>query len=257
MKNRDKELESFNKLLNIMDELRAKCPWDMTQTIESLRILTIEETYELADAILKHDMISLKEELGDLLLHIIFYSKIASETSDFNITDVINGISEKLINRHPHIYGDVNVKDDVEVRGNWEKIKMSNGKKSLFEGVPKHLPSIIKSMRIQEKASGIGFDWDNTDQVLKKIEEELNEFKQEVKKNDLENMQLEFGDILFSIINLARHLNINPDSALSQSNKKFMDRFKFMEDDLRANNRTFSSLTIKEMNLLWDRAKKK
>ena len=257
MKNRDQELESFNKLLNIMDELRAKCPWDMTQTIESLRILTIEETYELADAILKHDMISLKEELGDLLLHIVFYSKIASETSDFNITDVINGISEKLINRHPHIYGDVNVKDDVEVRGNWEKIKMSNGKKSLFEGVPKHLPSIIKSMRIQEKASGIGFDWDNTDQVLKKIEEELNEFKQEVKKNDLENMQLEFGDILFSIINLARHLNINPDSALSQSNKKFMDRFKFMEDDLRANNRTFSSLTIKEMNLLWDRAKKK
>ena len=257
MKNRDQELESFNKLLNIMDELRAKCPWDMTQTIESLRILTIEETYELADAILKHDMISLKEELGDLLLHIIFYSKIASETSDFNITDVINGISEKLINRHPHIYGDVNVKDDVEVRGNWEKIKMTNGKKSLFEGVPKHLPSIIKSMRIQEKASGIGFDWDNTDQVLKKIEEELNEFKQEVKKNDLENMQLEFGDILFSIINLARHLNINPDSALSQSNKKFMDRFKFMEDDLRANNRTFSSLTIKEMNLLWDRAKKK
>ena len=257
MKNRDKELESFNKLLNIMDELRAKCPWDMTQTIESLRILTIEETYELADAILKHDMISLKEELGDLLLHIVFYSKIASETSDFNITDVINGISEKLINRHPHIYGDVNVKDDVEVRGNWEKIKMSNGKKSLFEGVPKHLPSIIKSMRIQEKASGIGFDWDNTDQVLKKIEEELNEFKQEVKKNDLENMQLEFGDILFSIINLARHMNINPDSALSQSNKKFMDRFKSMEDDLRANSRTFSSLTIKEMNLLWDRAKKK
>ena len=257
MKNREQELESFNKLLNIMDELRAKCPWDMKQTIDSLRILTIEETYELADAILKHDMISLKEELGDLLLHIVFYSKIASETSDFNITDVINGISEKLINRHPHIYGDVNVKDDVEVRGNWEKIKLLNGKKSLFEGVPKHLPSIIKSMRIQEKASGLGFDWDNTDQVLKKIEEELNEFKHEVKKNDLENMQSEFGDILFSIINLARHLNINPDSALSQSNKKFMDRVKSMEDDLRANNRTFSSLTIKEMNLLWDRAKKK
>ncbi len=257
MKNREQELESFNKLLNIMDELRAKCPWDMKQTIDSLRILTIEETYELADAILKHDMISLKEELGDLLLHIVFYSKIASETSDFNITDVINGISEKLINRHPHIYGDVNVKDDVEVRENWEKIKLLNGKKSLFEGVPKHLPSIIKSMRIQEKASGIGFDWDNTDQVLKKIEEELNEFKYEVKKNDLENMELEFGDILFSIINLARRMNINPDSALSQSNKKFMDRFKSMEDDLRANNRTFSTLTIKEMNLLWDRAKEK
>lgn len=257
MKNREQELESFNKLLNIMDELRANCPWDMKQTIDSLRILTIEETYELADAILKHDMISLKEELGDLLLHIIFYSKIASETSDFNITDVIDGICEKLINRHPHIYGDVNVKDDVEVRGNWEKIKLLNNKKSLFEGVPKHLPSIIKSMRIQEKASGLGFDWDNTDQVLKKIEEELNEFKQEVKKNDLQNMQLEFGDILFSIINLARHMNINPDSALSQSNKKFMDRFKSMEDDLKANNRTFSSLTIKEMNLLWDRAKKK
>lgn len=257
MKNREQELESFNKLLNIMDELRVNCPWDMKQTIDSLRILTIEETYELADAILKHDMISLKEELGDLLLHIIFYSKIASETSDFNITDVIDGICEKLINRHPHIYGDVNVKDDVEVRGNWEKIKLLNNKKSLFEGVPKHLPSIIKSMRIQEKASGLGFDWDNTDQVLKKIEEELNEFKQEVKKNDLQNMQLEFGDILFSIINLARHMNINPDSALSQSNKKFMDRFKSMEDDLKANNRTFSSLTIKEMNLLWDRAKKK
>ena len=257
MKNREQELESFNKLLNIMDELRAKCPWDMKQTIDSLRILTIEETYELADAILKHDMISLKEELGDLLLHIVFYSKIASETSDFNITDVINGISEKLINRHPHIYGDVNVKDDVEVRENWEKIKLLNGKKSLFEGVPKHLPSIIKSMRIQEKASGLGFDWDNTDQVLKKIEEELNEFKYEVKKNDLENMELEFGDILFSIINLARRMNINPDSALSQSNKKFMDRFKSMEDDLRANNRTFSTLTIKEMNLLWDRAKEK
>tara|TARA_B100001027_G_scaffold202248_1_gene162868 strand:- start:216 stop:989 length:774 start_codon:yes stop_codon:yes gene_type:complete len=257
MKNREQELESFNKLLNIMDELRANCPWDMKQTIDSLRILTIEETYELADAILKHDMISLKEELGDLLLHIIFYSKIASETSDFNITDVIDGICEKLINRHPHIYGDVNVKDDVEVRGNWEKIKLLNNKKSLFEGVPKHLPSIIKSMRIQEKASGLGFDWDNTDQVLKKIEEELNEFKQEVKKNDLQNMQLEFGDILFSIINLARHMNINPDSALSQSNKKFMDRFKSMEDDLKANNKTFSSLTIKEMNLLWDRAKKK
>ena len=257
MKNREQELESFNKLLNIMDELRANCPWDMKQTIDSLRILTIEETYELADAILKHDMISLKEELGDLLLHIIFYSKIASETSDFNITDVIDGICEKLINRHPHIYGDVNVKDDVEVRGNWEKIKLLNNKKSLFEGVPKHLPSIIKSIRIQEKASGLGFDWDNTDQVLKKIEEELNEFKQEVKKNDLQNMQLEFGDILFSIINLARHMNINPDSALSQSNKKFMDRFKSMEDDLKANNKTFSSLTIKEMNLLWDRAKKK
>ncbi len=257
MKNREQELESFNKLLNIMDELRVNCPWDMKQTIDSLRILTIEETYELADAILKHDMISLKEELGDLLLHIIFYSKIASETSDFNITDVIDGICEKLINRHPHIYGDVNVKDDVEVRGNWEKIKLLNNKKSLFEGVPKHLPSIIKAMRIQEKASGLGFDWDNTDQVLKKIEEELNEFKQEVKKNDLQNMQLEFGDILFSIINLARHMNINPDSALSQSNKKFMDRFKSMEDDLKANNRTFSSLTIKEMNLLWDRAKKK
>ena len=257
MKNREQELESFNKLLNIMDELRANCPWDMKQTIDSLRILTIEETYELADAILKHDMISLKEELGDLLLHIIFYSKIASETSDFNITDVIDGICEKLINRHPHIYGDVNVKDDVEVRGNWEKIKLLNNKKSLFEGVPKHLPSIIKAMRIQEKASGLGFDWDNTDQVLKKIEEELNEFKQEVKKNDLQNMQLEFGDILFSIINLARHMNINPDSALSQSNKKFMDRFKSMEDDLKANNKTFSSLTIKEMNLLWDRAKKK
>lgn len=257
MKNREQELESFNKLLNIMDELRVNCPWDMKQTIDSLRILTIEETYELADAILKHDMISLKEELGDLLLHIIFYSKIASETSDFNITDVIDGICEKLINRHPHIYGDVNVKDDVEVRGNWEKIKLLNNKKSLFEGVPKHLPSIIKSMRIQEKASGLGFDWDNTDQVLKKIEEELNEFKQEVKKNDLQNMQLEFGDILFSIINLARHMNINPDSALSQSNKKFMDRFKSMEDDLKANNKTFSSLTIKEMNLLWDRAKKK
>tara|TARA_B100000886_G_C20381766_1_gene474231 strand:- start:69 stop:842 length:774 start_codon:yes stop_codon:yes gene_type:complete len=257
MKNREQELESFNKLLNIMDELRVNCPWDMKQTIDSLRILTIEETYELADAILKHDMISLKEELGDLLLHIIFYSKIASETSDFNITDVIDGICEKLINRHPHIYGDVNVKDDVEVRGNWEKIKLLNNKKSLFEGVPKHLPSIIKSMRIQEKASGLGFDWDNTDQVLKKIEEELNEFKQEVKKNDLQNMQLEFGDILFSIINLARRMNINPDSALSQSNKKFMDRFKSMEDDLKANNRTFSSLTIKEMNLLWDRAKKK
>ena len=257
MKNREQELESFNKLLNIMDELRANCPWDMKQTIDSLRILTIEETYELADAILKHDMISLKEELGDLLLHIIFYSKIASETSDFNITDVIDGICEKLINRHPHIYGDVNVKDDVEVRGNWEKIKLLNNKKSFFEGVPKHLPSIIKSIRIQEKASGLGFDWDNTDQVLKKIEEELNEFKQEVKKNDLQNMQLEFGDILFSIINLARHMNINPDSALSQSNKKFMDRFKSMEDDLKANNKTFSSLTIKEMNLLWDRAKKK
>ena len=257
MKNREQELESFNKLLNIMDELRVNCPWDMKQTIDSLRILTIEETYELADAILKHDMISLKEELGDLLLHIIFYSKIASETSDFNITDVIDGICEKLINRHPHIYGDVNVKDDVEVRGNWEKIKLLNNKKSLFEGVPKHLPSIIKAMRIQEKASGLGFDWDNTDQVLKKIEEELNEFKQEVKKNDLQNMQLEFGDILFSIINLARHMNINPDSALSQSNKKFMDRFKSMEDDLKANNKTFSSLTIKEMNLLWDRAKKK
>ncbi len=257
MKNREQELKSFNKLLNIMDELRAKCPWDMTQTIDSLRILTIEETYELADAILNHDMISLKEELGDLLLHIVFYSRIASETSDFNITDVLNGICEKLISRHPHIYGDVNVKDDVEVRENWEKIKLLNGKKSLFEGVPKHLPSIIKSMRIQEKASGLGFDWDNTDQVLKKIEEELNEFKHEVKKNDLENMQSEFGDILFSIINLARHMNINPDSALSESNKKFMNRFKSMEDDLRANNRTFSNLTIKEMSLLWDRAKKK
>tara|TARA_B100001564_G_scaffold46670_1_gene33836 strand:+ start:42201 stop:42974 length:774 start_codon:yes stop_codon:yes gene_type:complete len=257
MKNREQELKSFNKLLNIMDELRAKCPWDMTQTIDSLRILTIEETYELADAILNHDMISLKEELGDLLLHIVFYSRIASETSDFNITDVLNGICEKLISRHPHIYGDVNVKDDVEVRENWEKIKLLNGKKSLFEGVPKHLPSIIKCMRIQEKASGLGFDWDNTDQVLKKIEEELNEFKHEVKKNDLENMQSEFGDILFSIINLARHMNINPDSALSESNKKFMNRFKSMEDDLRANNRTFSNLTIKEMSLLWDRAKKK
>ena len=233
MTNRRKQILAFERLLDIMDELREKCPWDKKQTLESLRTLTIEETYELADSILDNNFNEIKGELGDLMLHIVFYSKIASETNNFDIGDVLNTICDKLINRHPHIYGNKVELDEEQVKKNWEKIKLKEGKKSVLEGVPSSLPSLVKAMRIQEKVSGIGFDWDNIDQVFEKVEEELLELKKEIVNNDFENIEAEFGDVLFSLVNYARYIKINPENALSRTNKKFIKRFQYLENRSR------------------------
>jgi XTP/dITP diphosphohydrolase len=219
MSTRATKLQAFDRLLTIMDELREQCPWDQKQTMETLRPLTIEETYELGDAILDADLNEVKGELGDLLLHIVFYAKIGSETNDFDISDVINGICEKLIHRHPHIYSDVEVKDETEVKQNWENLKLKEGKKSVLEGVPKSLPALVKASRIQEKVAGVGFDWEHSDQVWDKVEEEIGELKEEIKKNNQHAIEDEFGDVLFSLINYARFLNINPDNALERTKK--------------------------------------
>jgi len=251
----DEKLNAFERLLNIMDDLREKCPWDKKQTMQSLRHLTIEETYELTDAIINEDTDEVKKELGDLLLHIVFYAKIASETNDFDMADVINGICEKLIHRHPHIYSDVEVQDEEEVKANWEKLKLKEGKKSVLEGVPKSLPALVKAIRIQDKARGIGFDWDNKDQVFEKVTEEINELQQEVQSNS-NRIEAEFGDVLFSLINYARFLNINPEDALEKTNKKFINRFQHMEEATSKTDKKMSEMSLEEMDVYWDEAKK-
>ena len=229
MTTRADQLQAFDRLLTIMDELREQCPWDQKQTMESLRPLTIEETYELGDAILDADLNAIKNELGDLLLHIVFYSKIGSETKDFDISDVSNSICEKLIHRHPHIYSDVKVKDENEVKQNWENLKLKEGKTSVLEGVPNSLPALVKASRVQEKVAGVGFDWEHPDQVWEKVEEELGELKVEIENKNQDAIEDEFGDVLFSLINYARFLKINPENALERTNKKFIKRFQHLE----------------------------
>ncbi|MDX1653438.1 MAG: nucleoside triphosphate pyrophosphohydrolase [Brumimicrobium sp.] len=251
----DERLKAFERLLNIMDDLREKCPWDKKQTLESLRHLTIEETYELADAILDKDFKELKGEIGDLMLHMVFYSKIASEKGEFDITDVLNGICDKLVHRHPHIYGDVQAESEEEVKANWEKLKLKEGKKSVLEGVPRSLPALIKAARIQEKVRGIGFDWDEEAQVWDKLHEEMGELKHEVDKRS-DKMEDEFGDVLFSMINYARFIGVNPESALERTNKKFIRRFQAMEDMLKLEKKEFSEMNLSEMDVFWERAKK-
>ncbi len=249
----DPRLIAFDRLLTIMDDLREKCPWDREQTIESIRHLTIEETYELSDAIISKDMPEIRKELGDLALHLVFYSKIASETDDFDISDVLNGICEKLIHRHPHIYGDVVANDPETVKRNWEQIKQaeSKGKKSVLSGVPTSMPSLVKATRMQEKAAQVGFDWPNKDEVWQKVEEELKEFK-EAEGDEKEG---EFGDLIFSLVNYARWLNINPDDGLEKTNHKFKKRFEAIETHAKANNIDIKDMTLREMDEVWERAK--
>jgi XTP/dITP diphosphohydrolase len=251
-----KNQSSFDRLLSIMDQLRAECPWDQKQTMESLSHLTIEETYELIDAILNRDMNEIKGELGDLLLHIVFYSKIASETNDFNINDVINSICEKLIERHPHIYGNDTAKTEGEVKRNWEKIKLKNGRKSVLEGVPKSLPAMVKATRIQEKARGVGFDWENIKQVFDKVKEEFSELHDEVIiKNNKIKVEKEFGDVLFSLINYARFIGVDPESALERTNKKFIARFSFLEQEVSRKGLNLDNMNLEEMDKIWNKSK--
>jgi XTP/dITP diphosphohydrolase len=256
MTNRVDQLDAFDRLLTIMDELREKCPWDQKQTMETLRPLTIEETYELGDAILDKDLKEVKNELGDLLLHIVFYAKIGSETNDFDISDVINSICEKLIHRHPHIYSDVEVKDEKEVKQNWENLKLKEGKTSVLEGVPKSLPALVKASRIQEKVAGFGFDWEHPDQVWKKVEEEIGELKAEIHNKNQDATENEFGDVLFSLINYARFLKINPENALERTNKKFIKRFQYLESKAKTLQKSLSEMTLAEMDVYWEEAKK-
>ncbi len=255
MNARPEQLKALERLLNIMDELREQCPWDKKQTMQTLRHLTIEETYELGDAILDNDLDEVKKELGDLLLHIVFYAKIGSETQDFDIADVANGICEKLINRHPHIYGDVKVQDEEEVKQNWESIKLKEGKKSVLEGVPNSLPALVKANRIQEKVAGVGFDWEHPEQVFEKLKEELAELQHEVKQNDMDKMESEFGDVLFSMVNYARFLKINPENALERTNKKFIKRFQYLEGKAKESGKTLREMTLAEMDVFWEEAK--
>ena len=252
MKNKAK---AFIRLVEIMDRLREECPWDKKQTIDSLRYLTIEEMYELSDAILDKNMDEIKKELGDLMLHIVFYSRIASEKKHFDITDVLDSISDKLIHRHPHIYGDVVANDVKQVKENWEKLKLKEGKNSVLEGVPKSLPAIVKAYRIQEKVRGIGFDWQNKNQVWDKVQEEIEEFQIEEKKNNAEKMEEEFGDVLFSLVNYSRFVNVNPEDALEKTNKKFIRRFQFMEQKIKEDGLDLSKLSFEQMNTFWDMAK--
>ena len=252
----NKKLEAFGRLLKIMDDLREKCPWDKKQTIESLRHLTIEETYELADAILGRDMVNIKKELGDVLLHIVFYARIASETDDFDITDVINSLCDKLIHRHPHIYGDVKAETEQEVKENWEKLKLKEGNKSVLGGVPVSLPALVKSCRIQEKARAVGFDWDDSAQVWAKVEEELAELKAEVDSNaPVTRIEDEFGDVMFSLINYARFIGVNPEDALEKTNRKFIKRFQYLESKASASGKKLEDMTLKEMDIYWNEAK--
>lgn len=255
MNTRESQLSAFNRLLEIMDDLREKCPWDKKQTFETLRHLTIEETYELTDAIFDRDLEEIKKELGDVLLHIVFYAKLGSEENAFDIADICNAISDKLVMRHPHIYADVHVDNEEDVKKNWEKLKLKEGNTSVLSGVPKSLPAMIKAMRIQEKAKGVGFDWDNADQVWDKVEEEMNEFQAEVQKDDVQKMEEEFGDVLFSMINYARFKNINPEDALEKTNKKFIYRFQYLEQEVQKDGKQLSDLTLEEMDVYWNRAK--
>ena len=255
MNSRKEQLAAFNRLLDIMDELREKCPWDKKQTLESLRHLTIEETYELADAILENDLQEIKKELGDVLLHIVFYAKIGSEKKAFDIGDVANSISDKLISRHPHIYGDVKVKNEEDVKRNWEQLKLKEGKKSVLEGVPKSLPAVVKASRIQEKVAGVGFDWEKPEQVWEKVQEELEEQNEEIKKGNKENTEKEFGDVLFSMINYARFIDVNPENALEKTNKKFINRFQFLEKIAKKEGKNISEMTFAEMDVYWEKSK--
>ena len=250
---REGKLAAFDRLLTIMDELRENCPWDKKQTMETLRHLTIEETYELSDAIVENDLEEIKKELGDLMLHMVFYARIGSEKKAFDVADVLNHVCEKLIRRHPHIYGDANAEDEEAVKANWEKIKLKEkGNQSVLGGVPKSLPALVKAMRIQEKARGVGFDWDNQDQVWDKVNEELQEFEQET---DKEKQAGEFGDLLFSLINYARFVDINPEEALERTNKKFIKRFQYLESESKKDGKQLGEMTLEEMDAYWERAK--
>jgi XTP/dITP diphosphohydrolase len=255
---RQSKLEAFDRLLTIMDELRENCPWDMKQTMETLRHLTIEETYELSDAILENDQEEVKKELGDLMLHLVFYARIGSEKKNFDISDVLNSVCEKLIRRHPHIYGDVTVENEQQVKENWEKIKLQEkGNTSVLGGVPLSLPALVKAMRIQEKARGVGFDWEKKEQVWEKVQEELHEFKAEIDQGfDKERAQQEFGDLLFSLINYARFLELNPEEALERTNKKFIKRFQHLEKGAAKAGKKLSEMTLAEMDVYWEEAKK-
>ena len=256
MSDRTTQLKAFDRLLTIMDELREQCPWDKKQTMESLRHLTIEEVYELGDAILDNDLEEVKKELGDVLLHIVFYSKIGSETNTFDIADVCNSICDKLVNRHPHIYGEVKVNDEEDVKRNWEQLKLKEGKKSVLEGVPKSLPAIVKASRIQDKVAGVGFDWEKPEQVFEKVEEELAELKAEIKAGNTDAIESEFGDVLFSMINYARFLKVNPENALERTNKKFIKRFQYLEEKSKTLDKSLKDMTLSEMNTFWEEAKK-
>tara|TARA_Y100000034_G_scaffold125539_1_gene175294 strand:- start:118432 stop:119211 length:780 start_codon:yes stop_codon:yes gene_type:complete len=253
---RKDQLQAFNRLLDIMDDLREKCPWDKKQTLESLRHLTIEETYELADAILDNDLEEIKKELGDILLHIVFYAKIGSEKQAFDIADVANAISDKLIDRHPHIYGDFEVNDEKEVKENWEKLKLKEGKKSVLEGVPRSLPAMIKANRIQDKVAGVGFDWEKPEQVWEKVQEELTELNDELKSADQEKIEKEFGDVLFSMVNYARFIGVNPENALEKTNKKFIQRFQYLEEASKKVGKSLHDMTLAEMDVFWEESKK-
>ena len=255
MNSRKEQLAAFSRLLDIMDELREKCPWDKKQTLESLRHLTIEETYELADAILENDLPEIKKELGDVLLHIVFYAKIGSEKKAFDIGDVANSISDKLISRHPHIYGDVKVDNVEDVKRNWEQLKLKEGKESVLEGVPKSLPAVVKASRIQEKVAGVGFDWEKPAQVWEKVQEELAELNEEIKAGNKENAEKEFGDVLFSIINYARFIDVNPENALEKTNKKFINRFQFLEKAAKEEGKELSNMSLTEMDVYWEKSK--
>lgn len=256
MNTRQLQLDAFSRLLDIMEDLRAQCPWDKKQTMESLRHLTIEEVYELGDAILDNDLDEIKKELGDVLLHIVFYSKIGSEKGAFDIADVANSISDKLIERHPHIYGDVVVENEEQVKQNWEKLKLKEGKKSVLEGVPKSLPALVKASRIQDKVKGVGFDWEEPHQVWEKVQEELEELQVEVAKADQDKIESEFGDVLFSMINYARFLNVNPEDALERTNKKFIKRFQYLESKAGEMGKSLADMTLAEMDVFWEEAKK-
>jgi XTP/dITP diphosphohydrolase len=255
MNSRKEQLAAFNRLLDIMDELREECPWDKKQTLESLRHLTIEETYELADAILENDLPEIQKELGDVLLHIVFYAKIGSEKKAFDIGDVANSICDKLISRHPHIYGDVKVDSIDDVKRNWEQLKLKEGKESVLEGVPKSLPAVVKASRIQEKVAGVGFDWEKPSQVWEKVQEELAEFNAEVKAGNKENTEKEFGDVLFSMINYARFIGVHPENALEKTNKKFINRFQYLEKEAKKEGKDISEMSLVEMDVYWEKSK--
>ena len=252
----DERLLAFKRLLDIMDDLRKGCPWDKEQTLESLRHLTIEETFELSEAILDGNLDEIREEVGDIMLHLVFYSKIGSEKGAFDITDVLNGISEKLIYRHPHIYGDIKVVDANEVKENWENLKLKEGKKSVLSGVPKSIPPLLKAYRIQEKVKGVGFDWERSEQVWEKVEEEMNEMKSEIAAGNKEKTEEEFGDLMFALVNYARFIGVNPDDALERTNKKFIKRFQYLENEAKKINRSLKEMTLAEMDVFWEEAKK-
>lgn len=256
MNSRSTQLKAIDRLLTIMEELREQCPWDKKQTLQTLRHLTIEETYELGDAILDNNLEEVKKELGDLLLHIVFYAKIGSETDDFDIADVANEICDKLIHRHPHIYGDVKVEDEEEVKRNWEKLKLKEGKKSVLDGVPKSLPALVKASRIQDKVAGVGFDWEEPQQVFEKVHEELAELQEEVNDANQDKIEAEFGDVLFSMINYARFLKVNPEDALERTNKKFIKRFQYLETKAKEMGKSLQDMTLAEMDVFWNQAKK-